>query len=115
MFLLAEVNKSLKTEHWTELPRHHDTQVVDSISYTSVPDPFRRVASQRCNKYYISYRKQLIYNQQLKLIRLIYAEGLSRLVRIPALHAGGHGFKSHSLHASHELELALVLMNKIFL
>ena len=28
-------------------------------------------------------------------------EGLSRLVRIPALHAGGHGFKSHPLHASH--------------
>ena len=28
-------------------------------------------------------------------------EGLSRLVRIPALHAGGHGFKSHSLHCSH--------------
>jgi hypothetical protein len=27
-------------------------------------------------------------------------EGWSRLVRIPALHAGGHGFKSHSLHAS---------------
>ena len=26
---------------------------------------------------------------------------MSRLVRIPALHAGGHGFKSHSLHASH--------------
>jgi hypothetical protein len=29
-------------------------------------------------------------------------EGLSRLVRIPALHAGGHGFKSHSLHFIHE-------------
>ena len=28
-------------------------------------------------------------------------EGLSRLVRIPALHAGGHGFKSHPLHAVH--------------
>ena len=28
-------------------------------------------------------------------------EGLSRLVRIPALHAGGHGFKSHPLHANH--------------
>ena len=27
-------------------------------------------------------------------------EGWSRLVMIPALHAGGHGFKSHSLHAS---------------
>ena len=25
-------------------------------------------------------------------------EGQSRLVRIPALHAGGHGFESHSLH-----------------
>jgi hypothetical protein len=31
MFLLAEVNKSLKTEHWAELPRHQDTQGVDSI------------------------------------------------------------------------------------
>ena len=28
-------------------------------------------------------------------------EGLSRLVRIPALHAGGHGFKSHPLHTVH--------------
>ena len=28
-------------------------------------------------------------------------EGLSRLVRIPALHAGGHGFESHPLHAVH--------------
>ena len=28
-------------------------------------------------------------------------EGLSRLVRIPALHAGGHGFKSHPLHSIH--------------
>jgi hypothetical protein len=28
-------------------------------------------------------------------------EGWSRLVRIPALHAGGHGFKSHSLHVIH--------------
>jgi hypothetical protein len=26
---------------------------------------------------------------------------LSRLVRIPALHAGGHGFKSHPLHCIH--------------
>lgn len=28
-------------------------------------------------------------------------EGLSRLVRIPALHAGGHGFESHPLHSIH--------------
>jgi hypothetical protein len=28
-------------------------------------------------------------------------EGWSRLVMIPALHAGGHGFKSHPLHAIH--------------
>jgi hypothetical protein len=28
-------------------------------------------------------------------------EGLSRLVRIPALHAGGHGFESHPLHLIH--------------
>jgi hypothetical protein len=28
-------------------------------------------------------------------------EGWSRLVMIPALHAGGHGFESHSLHFSH--------------
>lgn len=29
-------------------------------------------------------------------------EGLSRLVRIPALHAGGHGFKSHPLHTDND-------------
>lgn len=29
-------------------------------------------------------------------------EGWSRLVMIPALHAGGHGFKSHPLHISND-------------
>ena len=38
-------------------------------------------------------------------------EGLSRLVRIPALHAGGHGFESHSLHASHEFRYSVFLVD----
>ena len=29
-------------------------------------------------------------------------EGWSRLVMIPALHAGGHGFKSHPLHTDND-------------
>ena len=37
-------------------------------------------------------------------------EGLSRLVRIPALHAGGHGFKSHPLHAVHGIIILLIYM-----
>jgi hypothetical protein len=46
-------------------------------------------------------------NQNKHLITLdhynfkYFLEGLSRLVRIPALHAGGHGFKSHPLHSIH--------------
>jgi hypothetical protein len=34
-------------------------------------------------------------------------EGWSRLVMIPALHAGGRGFKSHSLHFVHAFTLML--------
>ena len=43
-------------------------------------------------------------------------EGLSRLVRIPALHAGGHGFKSHSLHFIHEfIQNAFILKKQILM
>ena len=41
-------------------------------------------------------------------------EGLSRLVRIPALHAGGHGFKSHPLHASHGIVIFSKVILKVF-
>jgi hypothetical protein len=40
-------------------------------------------------------------------------EGLSRLVRIPALHAGGHGFKSHPLHAVQSWKRAYYLLMKV--
>ena len=50
-------------------------------------------------------------------------EGLSRLVRIPALHAGGHGFKSHPLQINLRLTNhgykfdthGLVLIEKFYL
>jgi hypothetical protein len=42
-----------------------------------------------------------IYTLRQELLLRFKMEGWSRLVMIPALHAGGHGFKSHSLHSVH--------------
>ena len=42
----------------------------------------------------------------------IRLEGLSSLVRIPALHAGGRGFKSHPLHSFEMMIIGSIPFNR---